>query len=239
MLADIVFTSHNRLRYTAATLEALLRYTNWEDHAHRLIVVDDNSSDGTAEYLGARIENWNGNRICYPEITFLDRPTGGPTESLNRALDHCSADFVAKIDNDCIVCPGWLDHMHTVLHNNPVLDALGMEPGFGDPVAPLDQPRYPLRARWIGGVFVARAWCFRQRPVMNDRWFGMTSFWRKHTTAWITPALPCFLLDHIGLEPWKSLAAEYIEKGWARPWESYFEAPEPYWSWWVEQQVAA
>lgn len=232
-MIDLVYTSHNRLAYTQASFEALLLNTNW-NLVSRLYIQDDNSEDGTFQYL---LDRFKAEPPCQARIA--QRNFGGPVAALNDALNECGKDVVAKIDNDVIVCPGWLEHMLGVLQANPVIDALGMEPGFGDHVAPLDKPRYPLRARWIGGIFLARASIFKTRPVMNDRWFGMTHFWRKHTTAWITPALPCFLLDHIPVEPWVSLAKEYVAKGWARPWEEYFEAPSPYWSWWVEQQVVA
>jgi GT2 family glycosyltransferase len=44
---DLIFLSHNRREFTEACLQNLIRNTNW-DRVNRLILYDDNSTDGRA-----------------------------------------------------------------------------------------------------------------------------------------------------------------------------------------------
>ena len=50
--------------------------------------------------------------------------------------------------------------------------------------------------------------------------------------AWIIPDLDVPQLDRLPFEPWLSLAEEYIENGWSRPWGKYEDKwMKPYWGW--------
>lgn len=232
----MLFTAHNRLAFTRASFEALVQNTNWQ-LVNRLIVTDDRSRDGTYEHLAAQIG-------CAPVPALLiSERFGGPVAAMNCAFNRTQADAVAKIDNDVIVCPGWLEEMSLVLAANPTLDVLGMEPGFGEIYQGHPHGlRTWTHARWVGGVGLIRTRIFtrRRQLKMNDRWFGWTAFQRRYCrSAWITPDLPTFLLDHIPVEPWRTLAQKYIAKGWARHWDTYHEPGPAYYSWWLEQQAAA
>lgn len=236
-MVDLLFTAHNRRAFTEASFAALLEHTDWTLVSH-LIVLDDDSIDGTAEWLAAETSDFYGRtgQVCdYQTARF-----GGPVAMLNRALSIGGAPLIAKVDNDVIVCPGWLETMVGVLDAAPELDALGMEPGFASPVVPLDEPRGYKPAPHIGGVGVFRRRVFRHRPRGHDRFFGMTEHWQRFAVCgWVDPDLPVFLLDHCPVEPWRSLAAEYVARGWSRPWPLYDEAMSGYWSWFTERAAAA
>ncbi len=232
-MIDLMFPVHNRLAFVEASFDALVKNTNW-DLVRRLYITDDNSTDGTYEHLTQAIQ-----KLETPAMIIRDS-FGGPVNAMNYILDHTDADVVGKIDSDLVLPPGWIEVMLDVLGRHPELDALGTEPGFGEGPQTADVERTYLPARWIGGVGLFRARVFkRHRPVQNDRFFGLTAFWRQRATCgWLTPQIPCFLLDHIDVEPWRSLSLEYIEKGWARPWDDYFTAGPEFWSWWMNERLA-
>ena len=232
-MIDLVYVTHNRRAFTEASLETLIQNTNW-DIVKRLHIRDDDSQDGTLDYLLDRV----GQGVpCNVDI--VSDQFGGPVAAMNHALDRSTTEAIAKIDNDVIVCPLWLDRMLGVMNVTPI-DVLGMEPSFAPPVAPLEVPRGAKPAPHVGGVGLFRTSIFKhRRPKQNDRFFGWTSFQQQYARcAWIDPDLPMFLLDHIPVEPWRSLAAEYERKGWTRHWNAYFEATPDYYEWWTEQQVA-
>lgn len=234
-MIDLLYTSHNRLEFTMASFDALAANTNWK-LVNRLLVVDDDSKDGTYGFLAGAVRSIGCNAsLAHGEF-------GGPVASMNHALDRSTADVLAKIDNDVIVCPGWLDEMSLALEANPGIDALGMEPGFGERFAGGHPAglRSCAPARWIGGVGLIRTRVFaRARPKPDNRFFGWTRFQRERVrAAWITPDLPVFLLDHLPFDPWRSLTAKYVRNGWARSWDHVYP-PEwsSYWSWWTKERA--
>ncbi len=235
-MLDIVFPTHNRREMVQASFEALRENTNWT-LVDRLHIADDRSTDGTHDYLAMELRHFP-----FPARLTSQR-FGGSVNGLLDAGAHTRADIIAKIDSDVIVCPGWLDQMLTVMREHPSLDCLGMEPGFGGDVAPLDAPRTFEAAKWIGGVGLIRPDVFRRgRLRQNDRFFGWTAFQKRLcNSGWITPALPVFLLDLLPFEPWVSLTESYIEKGWQRPLHRepgrYDQSMSGFWEWWLESDA--
>lgn len=234
MSVEILFTTHNRLAFTEASLAALRANTNWGLVA-RLQICDDESVDGTYEFLADAIRDWPA------PVTLTRKGYGGSVNALAEVASRVHTELFAKIDNDVIVCSRWLETMIAVLTANQWVDALGMEPGFGAPLGSA-YSHTPVAARWIGGVGVFRSQLFkRARLKQNDRFFGLTAFWRHFARcAWISPDLPVFLLDKLPFEPWRSLTAEYVERGWSREWPEDLVYPEdmrPYWSWWLKEQA--
>jgi len=93
----IVVVTHNRLEYTKKTLARLLEDTKEE---FDLYLWDNASTDKTPEYL----EALNDNRIV--EVV-LSKENAGQTGAMNYAWSKTKAELVGKLDNDCLVTPGW------------------------------------------------------------------------------------------------------------------------------------
>lgn len=233
MSIDLMFLAHNRREFTNATFATLIDSTPPVLYDH-LWILDDASTDGTTDLLHEYA------KLCGAKATFVTKKFGAPVAAMNYVLDHTKADVLAKIDNDLVLPPGWLQTMRTVLDAHPTIDVLGMEPGFGG--APAGMANYAAKpAPHVGGIGLFRTRIFkRRRPRPEKRFFGWTQFQKQHARcAWVTPDIRCFLLDHIDVEPWHSLADGYIEKGWARAWQNYFVAGGEYHDWWTRHHRAA
>jgi GT2 family glycosyltransferase len=78
--------------------------------AREVIVVDNGSIDGTAEWL----------RSQWPQLTVLSLPTNiGVAAALNRGIARASCDYVALLNNDLELAPDWLAEMAAGLQRHP------------------------------------------------------------------------------------------------------------------------
>lgn len=90
-LVSIIMPSYNTARYILETIESVLQqtYSNWE-----LIIVDDNSTDNTAEIM---------NRIEDDRIICINKETNqGAALARNEAIRKARGKYVAFLDSDDI-----------------------------------------------------------------------------------------------------------------------------------------
>lgn len=234
-MIDVLYVSFNRLPLTRESFQALVDNTAW-DKVATLYIADDGSTDGSREWLEDAAEDLDGTVA----VRFSDGRFGGPVAAMNWYLDNHDPDVdrFAKVDNDFVVCPGWLPELARQLVLHPDLQIVGTEPMVGSPTAAPLEARGIQPARHIGGKGLIRVSAFqhcRPRPSGFNGYQGFTQWQHKHpeiTKAWITPDLPCFGLDQLPFEPWLSLAVEHAEVGWARRWAPYDETATGYWGWW-------
>lgn len=96
MVVAVVIPIHNQLHYTRLCLESLASHAR---HDLRLILVDNASSDGTAEYLasvdGATVIRNSTNLGC----------AGAWNQGVEAAA---GAEWIVVLNNDVLVPPGWL-----------------------------------------------------------------------------------------------------------------------------------
>jgi hypothetical protein len=268
---DLLFLAHNRREFTAASIAALTANTDWS-HVDRLIKFVDVDEQGRDDGTQNLVVEW---RPPGPvEYTRIGQH-GGPVNVMLKYLEEfgCDAEWFAKIDNDVIVPPGWWEAGAQVMKEYPGLDLLGIEPPASRTPAPwaghrrVAAPEYdgsamteeayrfgvPAYARCdaIGGIGFMRTSPFlgRQRMLQHSVYGGFTDWQQRHPAVikgWIVPPLKLFLLDRLPLELWASLSAEYIQRGWQRPWTNYTpadvdalsgEPSEALWSWWLEARI--
>lgn len=233
MNIDLLYVTHNRLEFTKASVATLLENTDWSKirlvRAH-----DDGSTDGTEEFM-AHV------RWPVPREVRSFR-VGGPVAALNVFVKEAWPDIVIKIDSDVLLPPGWLNEALAVMDRHPEVDLLGIECTNDNPEM-VCATRGAEPARHIGGIGLFRTRAFRRHgfPVADGRQ-GFTQWqhrWGDILKAWISPPLPVALLDHLPMEPWRSLSESYIEKGWQRRgWgegdsQYYGQKSEKLWEWWA------
>ncbi len=111
-LTSIVIPVHNRLDCTRLCVESIQAET---PESYELIVIDNGSTDGTAEYLQT-----------VPRITVIrNAENRGFPAAVNQGIQAASGRQVLLLNNDCIVTPGWLSRLLSALHREPAIGLVG------------------------------------------------------------------------------------------------------------------
>lgn len=66
-----------------------------------LTIWDNASTDGTVEYLNNEVDDTRIDDIIF------SKENVGQTAAVNQIWSHSKADLLGKLDNDCILTPGW------------------------------------------------------------------------------------------------------------------------------------
>lgn len=234
MSLDILYLSRNRREFTAFTFAKLVENTNW-DRVDRLIVYDDSSIDGTLEEITTRI-----GAVPVPHEV-RQHSFGSPVTVMNDYISSAESYRFAKIDNDVVLPPAWLDDLLGVMDDDEHLMLLGMESPFMGPPPPGWDGTYTWTPwKHIGGVGLMRTDFFREtKPMDADGYHGFTGHqWRYGPRrGWITPDLMVCLLDRAPIEPWMSLSEEYAKRNWQRRWKPMPIDFSIYWDWFTEQEA--
>lgn len=98
MTIDLVFVTYNRLEYTKLALASVLADPTEQ---FNLTIWDNASADGTVDYLKNEV---NDPRIV--EVISCEE-NAGQIVAANEVWGRSKADLVGKLDNDCLVTPGW------------------------------------------------------------------------------------------------------------------------------------
>lgn len=227
-MIDLLFLAHNRLAFTEASLETLIRNTDLTKF-RRLWFYDDHSLDGTREYLHDRVKD-------IPRAELVRGSFGGPVAVMNdylSGLDALEDSLFVKIDNDTIVPPGWLEICRRLMAEHGDTHLLGIEAMHA--IGSDSAMRSVEAASFIGGIGFMRNRAFVTLPRPSGR-FGFTAWQQKSDwvkAAWIVPSLRVFLLDRVPEEPWHSLSAEYVARGWQRDWPGRYQPSQrAMWDWW-------
>lgn len=96
MRTTIVIPLYNQLKFTRLCLDSLRTYGT--DGAE-LLLIDNGSSDGTAEYLAG----------CTDVTVIANRENLGCAGAWNQGVRAADADWLLFLNNDVIVSPGWLE----------------------------------------------------------------------------------------------------------------------------------
>lgn len=177
MTIDLVFITHNRLAYTKLALASVLAEPTEE---FSLTIWDNVSTDGTAEYLRKEMDD---PRIA--DIVFSKKNIGH-TAAVNEVWGKSNADLLGKLDNDCLVTPGWtriLAQAHQDIENLGVIACWHFFPDDFDynrarhKIQQFGKHRI-LRHPWTGGTgFLLKRDTFRKFGSMQAK--TTTQYWLK------------------------------------------------------------
>lgn len=124
---SIIVLTYNNLNYNIDCIDSILSKTAYANY--ELIIVDNQSTDGTVEYL-KRLEE---KKISNVKIVFNDNNDGFAGGN-NHGIRESEGDYVLLLNNDTIVTRGWITSMvkHLEINKslgmcNPVTNSIGNE----------------------------------------------------------------------------------------------------------------
>jgi len=116
---SIVILTHNHVGYTMKCLDSIIKYT--DPGSYEIIVVDNNSSDGTAEYLEAFSRGNNSVDIKL----ILNKENLGFPKGCNQGIKASLLDYVLLLNNDTIVTSNWLSNLLKCAGSSEKIGAVG------------------------------------------------------------------------------------------------------------------
>ena len=102
-MASVLICTYNRANLLAETLDSLARMHVSPRITWDVLVVDNNSTDGTAGVVRSRV-------AAFPvPLRYLHEPRQGKSYALNTGLQATRAEFIIFTDDDVRLSAGWLE----------------------------------------------------------------------------------------------------------------------------------
>jgi GT2 family glycosyltransferase len=115
-MTSVVLLAYNQLAYNEACVASVLEHS---DRPFELILVDNGSTDGTAEFFAAVAES-------HPRVRcVLNARNLGFGQGNNQGLALAKGEFVVVLNNDTIVPRNWLSRLLTHFEGHPERGAVG------------------------------------------------------------------------------------------------------------------
>jgi glycosyltransferase involved in cell wall biosynthesis len=116
MKVSVIVCTYNRCRSLARALESLSASVMPATAEWEVLVMDNNSNDGTRE-VAQRFCELNPSHFRY-----LFEPTQGKSHALNTAIRESSGEILAFTDDDVAVEPSWLQNLTSVSSTKTMWD---------------------------------------------------------------------------------------------------------------------
>lgn len=113
MKTSIVIITYNNIEYTKQCIESIRNHT--EKESYEIIVVDNNSIDGTIDWLKS-----NNDINC-----IFNKENKGFPAACNQGIKFCSNNDILLLNNDVIVTPNWLFNLNKCLYSSLDIGAVG------------------------------------------------------------------------------------------------------------------
>lgn len=187
MRVSAVILSFNSARYLEDCLNALIAALGSHDEADEIFVVENGSSDGSADIL-RRLE------ADHPGLVhgIYNAENLGTTVSRNQALRRATGRYVLILDSDATVAPGTLEPLIARLDADPSIGLLAPKLTYPDGRLQMSTDVFPTLTRKVARFFALKA--MEQAaaeapsaPVEVD--YAISAFW----------LLPRAAVDKVGL----------------------------------------
>ncbi len=114
--ASIILLSYNQKKYTQECIESIYKNTNAN---FELIIIDNNSTDGTKKYL-EELKTQKEN----VKIIFNSENKGFP-QGINQGILNAKGDYILVANNDIVVTKNWLNRMIEIAESDEKIGIVG------------------------------------------------------------------------------------------------------------------
>jgi glycosyltransferase involved in cell wall biosynthesis len=199
-MISLVINTRNRQTVLSSCISALsmVDADNWQ-----LVIVDNGSTDGTAEYLAA-LPRRIGNAV----VVIVYEPKKGSAVAKNAGWHSATGDIVAFIDDDCRVTPDFIRSVDQVFSESPEVGVIGGRILLHDPrdqritiLEDMERREYPAYSFIAAGAIQGANIAFRRRTLeliggFDERLGAGTLF-------------PCEDIDAVATALWRGIPAAY------------------------------
>jgi GT2 family glycosyltransferase/tetratricopeptide (TPR) repeat protein len=143
-LASIIILTWNQQPYTQKCIESVLEHTC---SPFELIVVDNGSTDGTAEYIQTINRT---HTACISVKVIANKENAGFAKGCNQGLAVFSGDYAVLLNNDVVVTSGWLTSLIRAFDDHQQLGIAGPMTNFVSGPQQVVNPAYDTHG--LGGL---------------------------------------------------------------------------------------
>lgn len=120
IVVSVAICSYNREKYLEKCLDSLVHQKDVDSKDYELLIIDNNSTDGTKDLVTEYINKYPSIKIHY-----YFEPKIGLSHARNRAIKEAHGDYIAYIDSDGIAYPDWIKQIIEFTHKYPHVLAFG------------------------------------------------------------------------------------------------------------------
>ncbi len=176
-LVSVIIPTWNRWDYLCLTVESVLAQTY---PTVEIIVVDDGSTDATAEGLQAY-----GDRL-----RVIRQANQGGTASRNTGIRAAQGDYLTFLDHDDLMLPGKLERQVALLESQPEIGAAHCRWSYIDPQGKPISKIGPLPEGDIYKTLVLGCFLWSGAPVVRRQWIEQLggfdpTIWSSDWDLWI------------------------------------------------------
>ncbi len=116
-LVSVVVCTYNSLSELKKSLDAILDQT-FDKHEYEVVVVDNNSDDGTAEYVKSLLPE-------HENLKYFFEHNQGLSYARNRGIDESRGEIITFIDDDSVAEPNFVEVIAKKFRAHPSILCLG------------------------------------------------------------------------------------------------------------------
>ena len=113
MRISFVVPAYNEEAYLGRCLASIVAQTASAPDTFEIIVVNNASTDSTRDVA-----------LSFPRVQLVDEPRKGLTYARQAGFDASTGDYIANVDADSVLTPGWVDEVVRNFKQQPRLAAL-------------------------------------------------------------------------------------------------------------------
>jgi glycosyltransferase involved in cell wall biosynthesis len=180
---SLIICTFNNSALLDCTLHALARQIVSPEFRWEVVVVDNNCTDDSREVISR-----HSRAGMLPNVRMVSEPVQGLTHARRRGVESTASDWIAFVDDDCIVDRDWVESALRFAYQHPRCGALGgsvtlewersseaLPKNYGWLLAQQDYGEVPRSVEFLvgAGVAIRRAalvetgWI--ERPLLDDR----------------------------------------------------------------------